>query len=69
MPLLLFTAIAVLQWLVVSLLPIEPPFDKNTFLLGNLQILVVIAVWQLFNRYIKFVGDSDDKDSLPPIQW
>ena len=54
MPLLLLLAIAVLQWLVVSLLPIEPPFDQTVFFAGNLQIIVVIWVYQTITKYIKF---------------
>ena len=69
MPLLLFTFIAVMQWLVISILPVESPFDHTLLFIGNLQILAVAGIWQLLNKYIKFIGDSDDTDSLPPIQW
>lgn len=57
MPLLLFTAIAVLQWLVVSLLSVEPPFDQTTFLFGNLQIIAILAVWRLIDKYV-YIGEN-----------
>lgn len=54
MALPLLIAIAVLQWLVITLLPnVEPQFNHTTFLYGNLQIIGIIWVYQVINKYIK----------------
>ena len=58
MPLLLLIAIALLQWLTVfginyfQLTVVE--LDYTTFLLGNLQIITIIAIWRFLNKYINF---------------
>ena len=59
------TAIAVMQWLSIQisikLFPLLHPnapmvidFDPNAILAGNLQIMVVLWVYQIINKYIKF---------------
>ena len=63
MPLLLLTAIALLQWLTMhsinyfQLTVVE--LDYTTFLLGNLQIIAIIAIWRFINKYIK-IGDYNE---------
>lgn len=55
MPLLLLLLISVLQWLVVMVLPSTPTdFNPTTFLLGNLQIIIIIWVYQTIKKYVKF---------------
>ena len=58
------TAIAVLQWLSIQignkLFPLLHPnapmvdFDPNAILAGNLQIMVVLWMYQVITKYIKF---------------
>ena len=63
--LVVVTAIAVLQWLCVSVsvymlqlvepnLPVPLWFEPNAFFAGNLQIIAVIWLYQTINKYIKF---------------
>ena len=58
MPLQLLTAIALLQWLTVfginyfQLTVVE--LDYTVFLYGNLQIIVIIAIWRFMHKYINF---------------
>lgn len=59
------TAIAVMQWLSIQisikLFPLLHPnapmvidFDPNAILAGNLQIMVVLWMYQVITKYIKF---------------
>ena len=58
MPLLPLITIALLQWLAVfsinslQLAPVE--LDYTAFLIGNLQIIAMIAIWRFLNKYINF---------------
>ena len=63
--LVVVTAIAVLQWLCVSIsvyvlqlvepnLPVPLWFEPNAFFAGNLQIIVVIWLYQTIIKYVKF---------------
>lgn len=63
--LLVVTAIAVLQWLCVSVsvymlqlvepnLPVPLWFEPNAFFAGNLQIIAVIWLYQTIIKYVKF---------------
>ena len=62
---ILGTAIALLQWLSIQisikLFPLLHPnapmvidFDPNAILAGNLQIMVVLWMYQVITKYIKF---------------
>lgn len=58
---LVLTAIAIWQWLSVLLIQrIHPElnvaldFDPTTFLFGNLQIILILWVYQTVTKYIKF---------------
>ena len=54
MPLLvLLTLIASLQWLVV--VNIEPDFNSTAILFGNVQMIIILAVYKFINKYVKFV--------------
>lgn len=53
MPLLLLLLISVLQWF-ISFVFDEQAFDYTTFLLGNLQIIIIIWVYQTTKKYVKF---------------
>ena len=59
------TAIAVMQWLctlasvyvlelVEPTLPVPLWFEPNAFFAGNMQIIVVIWLYQTITKYIKF---------------
>ena len=63
--LVVVTAIAVLQWLCITAsvgiaqwlnpnVPVPLWFEPNAFFAGNLQIIAVIWVYQVINKYIKF---------------
>ena len=63
--LVVVTAIAVLQWLCVMAsvymlellepnLPVPLWFEPNAFFAGNLQIIVVIWLYQTIIKYVKF---------------
>ena len=58
MPLQLLLTIALLQWFSIAtinyfqLTVVE--LDYTTFLLGNLQIITIIAIWRFLNKYINF---------------
>ena len=63
--LVVVTAIAVLQWLCITAsvgiaqwlnpnVPVPLWFDPNALFAGNLQIIAVIWVYQVINKYIKF---------------
>jgi hypothetical protein len=51
--LLLALIIALLQWLVTEAFSTDPSFNHTLFLYGNLQIIVIIWIYQTFNKYIK----------------
>ena len=63
--LIVVTAIAVLQWLCITasvgLIGYMEPnlsapswFDVNAIFFGNMQIIIVIWLYQTINKYIKF---------------
>ena len=63
--LVVVTAIAVLQWLCVMAsvsvlqlvepnLPVPLWFEPNAFFAGNMQIIVVIWLYQTIIKYVKF---------------
>ena len=63
--LLVVTAIAILQWLCVlasvsvlqwlePTLPVPLWFDPNAFFAGNMQIIIVLWVYQTIIKYVKF---------------
>ena len=63
--LVIITAIAVLQWLCVMAsvgiaqwldpsVPVPLWFEPNAFFAGNLQIIIVLWVYQTITKYIKF---------------
>lgn len=49
----LMIAIAIAQWLVMQLSWITPLFDATTFLLGNIQMIMIIAVYQFASKDLK----------------
>lgn len=53
MPLLLLTFVSVLQWLILNIPGINPEYDPTLWLLGNLQIIIMIFVYRLIKKYIK----------------
>jgi hypothetical protein len=63
--LVVVTAIAILQWLCITAsvgiaqwldqsVPVPLWFEPNAFFAGNLQIIIVLWVYQTITKYIKF---------------
>lgn len=55
LPLLL--AIALVQWLVLQLPHVETEYDTTTFLMGNLQMVIILGLYQVFNKYVHVSKD------------
>ena len=53
MPLLLLLFVSVLQWLILHLPGVHPEYDVTVWLLGNLQIIIMLFVYRLIKKYIK----------------
>ena len=53
MPLLLLLFVSVLQWGILHLPGVHPEYDATVWLLGNLQIIIMLFVYRLIKKYIK----------------
>lgn len=56
MPLLYLLLMAVVQYVIVCI--IYPEYESESFLLGNLQIILVIWIYQTATKYIKVWYES-----------
>ena len=53
MPLLYLLVMVLIQWLVVQLPHIQAEYDTTAFLWGNLQIIIMLYVYNLIKKYIR----------------
>ena len=53
MPLLLLLLISVLQWFICFVFD-EQTFDYTAFLYGNLQIIVILFVFNTVKKYVRY---------------
>ena len=54
MPLLLLLTVSILQWLILHLPGVHPEYDATTFLYGNLQIIIILFVYRVIKKYVRF---------------
>ena len=53
-PLVVAMTCTILQWVASLVLPPIPDFNPDQVLIGNLQIIGVIWVYQTITKYVKF---------------
>jgi len=51
-PLPFLLAITIIQWIVFQLMLTDLDIDPTAFLYGNLQIIIILALWKFINKYI-----------------